>query len=212
MEANGRNLMQRLSGIMKDVKAVNKEDKKVNNQYKFVSHDAVVRVLHDPLVKHGVMMIPDVVELKQDGNRTIAMVHVKFVNIDDPKDMIVTTYWGYGIDSQDKGVGKAISYAVKYCLLKTFCLETGDDVERDNMDYKADASKGAQKDMEPQGKLSEEQLQVIYTYHDRLIDKVMARLRKSFGYKKLEDVSAEYFDDIIKTLEQYREEQDVTGK
>jgi hypothetical protein len=35
--------------------------------------------------------------------------------------------FGYGIDDQDKGAGKAMSYAVKYALLKTLGLETGDD-------------------------------------------------------------------------------------
>ena len=39
--------------------------------------------------------------------------------------------FGYGIDNGEKGPGKAVSYAVKYALLKTFCLETGDDPDRD---------------------------------------------------------------------------------
>ena len=38
---------------------------------------------------------------------------------------------GYGIDPADKGIGKAISYSFKYALLKTFCLETGDDPDQD---------------------------------------------------------------------------------
>jgi len=65
---------------------------------------------------------------------------VIFVNVDDPKDRTATTHIGYGIDSSekdgrisvgDKGPGKAISYAFKYALLKTFCLETGDDPDND---------------------------------------------------------------------------------
>lgn len=130
------NLHQRLRNVMLDVKAINKENKKVNNQYTFVSHDSVAKALHDPLANHGIVILPSVTELEQDGNRTRAKVDISFVNIDDPKDLITLTYWGYGIDSQDKGIGKAISYAVKYCLLKTFCLETGDDVEKDNIDHK----------------------------------------------------------------------------
>lgn len=134
------NLYQRLRDVMLDVKAINKESKKVNGQYTFVSHDSVAKALHDPLAKHGVVMLPTVSELKQDGNRTTAKVDVTFVNIDNPEEKTTVTYWGYGIDNQDKGVGKAISYAVKYCLLKTFCLETGDDVEKDTQEYKPDTS------------------------------------------------------------------------
>lgn len=131
-----KNIYQRLNAIMIDVRAVNKQDKKVNNQYKFVSHDSVSKVLHDPLANHGVMMIPTITDLQQDGNRTAVQMEIAFVNIDKPEDRLCVNYWGYGIDQQDKGIGKAVSYAVKYCLLKTFCLETGDDVEKDNVDYR----------------------------------------------------------------------------
>lgn len=137
---NTKNIYQRIRDIMCEVKGINKESKKVNNQYTFVSHDAVAKALHDPLTRHGVVMLPNVTELTQSGNRTCAKVEVKFVNVDNPEESVTVTYWGYGIDPQDKGVGKAISYAVKYCLLKTFCLETGDDVEKDSIDFKADTS------------------------------------------------------------------------
>jgi hypothetical protein len=46
---------------------------------------------------------------------------------------------GYGVDPQDKGPGKAISYGVKYALLKVLGLETGDDpdtVQDDRADYR----------------------------------------------------------------------------
>lgn len=133
------NIYQRICEIMKDVRYIQKQDK-AKNLYTFVSHDSVAKALHDPLAKHGVVMLPSVSELKQDGNRTTAKVDVTFVNADNPSETFVVTHWGYGIDNQDKGVGKAISYAVKYCLLKTFCLETGDDVEKDNQEFKPDTS------------------------------------------------------------------------
>lgn len=131
------NIYQRLNLVMQEVKAIQKEDKKVNNQYTFVSHDAVARALHDPMVNAGIMMIPTIADLNQDGNRTAAKVNVDFVNIDDSSDRVSVTYWGYGVDPSDKGIGKAVSYAVKYALLKVFCLETGDDVEKHNLEYKA---------------------------------------------------------------------------
>ena len=51
---------------------------------------------------------------------------IKFTNCDDPADFIEVDYPGFGIDQGDKGPGKALSYAFKYALLKTFCLETGE--------------------------------------------------------------------------------------
>jgi len=59
------------------------------------------------------------------------MLNVTFVNSEAPNDSFTVKYPGYGVDGGDKGPGKAISYAFKYALLKTFCLETGDDPDQD---------------------------------------------------------------------------------
>ena len=130
-----KNIYQRLHSVMQEVKGVNKGSQKVNNQYRFTSHDAVAKALHDPLVNNGIVLMTSVTDIKQDGNRTSITLVMSFVNIDQPEDRVSVSFPGYGIDPQDKGVGKAISYAFKYGLLKTFCLETGDDVEKDNIDY-----------------------------------------------------------------------------
>jgi hypothetical protein len=58
---------------------------------------------------------------------------VRFVNVDDPQDFFDVETFGYGLDDQDKGPGKAMSYAVKYALLKTLGLETGDDPDEDQV-------------------------------------------------------------------------------
>ena len=63
------------------------------------------------------------------------------MNIDDPEDYILVHYPGYGIDTQDKGIGKALSYAFKCCLLKIFCLEAGEDIEKDNIEYMPSSEK-----------------------------------------------------------------------
>ncbi len=133
------NIYQKINKVMEEVEAVQKESKKVNGQYTFVSHDAVAAALHMPMARNGIVMIPTVAELVRDGNMTIIKLDITFVNSDAPEEKILVTHYGYGIDSQDKGIGKAVSYAVKYALLKMFCLETGDDVEKDNTDHKSSA-------------------------------------------------------------------------
>lgn len=54
----------------------------------------------------------------------------RFVNVDDPEDFIDITTYGDGIDPQDKAVGKAMTYADKYALLKAYKVETGDDPDQ----------------------------------------------------------------------------------
>jgi hypothetical protein len=131
-----KNIYQRISAVMADTELLLKEDKKVNNQYTFISHDAVTENLQPLLIKHGIVWIPDVVSHLQDGNRTEVLILNTFINIDNPEDRITFKSFGYGIDAQDKGPGKAVSYAVKYAALKLFVWPTGDDNEKDNADHK----------------------------------------------------------------------------
>jgi len=130
-----KNIYQRILAVMESVNYIQKSDKKVNNQYSFASHDEVSRVLHPELVKHSIVVVPSIAGWKQDGNRTEVDVDVAFVNADKPEDRFVVRTLGFGVDSQDKGPGKAVSYATKYAMLKTFVLETGDDPERDNINH-----------------------------------------------------------------------------
>jgi hypothetical protein len=124
-------IYQRILAIMSELKYVAKGEKTVNGQYRFVSHDSVTAKIHPLLVKHGVIIIPTVVECKQEGNRTQVKLDVIFRNAENASDHFYVTHFGFGVDNGDKGIGKAVSYAFKYALLKTFCLETGEDPDQD---------------------------------------------------------------------------------
>ena len=125
------NVYQRLHEAMQKVTYVRKE-KKSGMNYSITSHDDVTAKVRPALVEVGVLYHPCNLVFAQNGNRTEVQLDVKFVNIDDPDtDFFVVPSLGYGIDNQDKGPGKAISYAVKYALLKALGLETGDDPDMD---------------------------------------------------------------------------------
>lgn len=124
------NLHQRILAVMSELDYIAKGDKTVNGQYRFVSHDQVTAKVHPLLVKHGLVVIPSVLEMTQDANRTTVKLAVCFFNSDNPADCFTSMHYGYGVDNGDKGPGKAISYAYKYGMLKTFCLETGDDPDQ----------------------------------------------------------------------------------
>lgn len=51
----------------------------------------------------------------------------RFINIDKPEEYVETTTFAEGIDSQDKGSGKAMTYGDKYALMKMYKISTGDD-------------------------------------------------------------------------------------
>jgi hypothetical protein len=121
-----RNIAQRIAAVMGEVDYVQKEKKQGMN-YSIVSHDAVTAKVRPLLHKHGVIYYPRGLTVSQNGNRTEAVFTVRFENIDDRADFIDVETFGYGVDPQDKGPGKAMSYGVKYALLKVLGLETGDD-------------------------------------------------------------------------------------
>lgn len=125
-------MYQRILAIMEELTYIQKGDAKVNGQYRFVSHDDVSEKIHPLLVKHKLLAIPTITDIRQEGNRTAVMLRVVFINADNPTDQFAVDFPGYGVDPSDKGPGKAISYAFKYACLKTFCLETGEDPDKDS--------------------------------------------------------------------------------
>lgn len=125
-----KNLHQRIAEAMGEVTYIQKE-RKQGMRYTIVSHDAVTAKVRPALLKAGVIYYPTDLAYEQTGNRTACKLTMVFANIDEPADHIKVDSFGYGIDEQDKGPGKAMSYAVKYALLKTLGLETGDDPDLD---------------------------------------------------------------------------------
>ena len=107
-------------------------------RYKAISHNMITKTVSKPMNLVGVFYIPHCKSTVQDGNRTEVVMALEFINVDNPQErMIVGDYVGYGIDSQDKGPGKAYSYAIKYILLKTFGILTGeDDQDESELDNK----------------------------------------------------------------------------
>ncbi len=54
----------------------------------------------------------------------------RFINIENPEEYLDIVSYGDGIDSQDKSVGKAMTYADKYALMKAYKIVTGDDPDQ----------------------------------------------------------------------------------
>jgi hypothetical protein len=125
-----KNVHQRLAEAMSEVSYIQNE-KKQGMQYRIVSHDKVTGKVRPALLKAGIVYYPVRCDYTQNGNRTECSVTVRFVNIDEPADFFDVPTLGFGVDASDKGPGKAMSYAVKYALLKALGLETGEDPDED---------------------------------------------------------------------------------
>lgn len=137
------NVYERIQGVMSELDFIKKGDKKVNGQYSFVGHDQVAGAVHPLLVKWGLVVIPTIVTRVQDGNRTELDISIDVVNVNKPDDRICgIKSTGYGIGNDDKGPGKAYSYAFKMLMLKLFVLESGEeDNEMSFEEYKPKTKK-----------------------------------------------------------------------
>jgi hypothetical protein len=128
------NIHQRIAAVMETVTYIRKE-RKSEMKYTIVSHDAVTAKVRPALLSAGVIYYPIRCDHTVNGNRAEVSMTVRFANIDDPADCIDVQTFGFGVDAQDKGPGKAMSYAVKYALLKCLGLETGDDPDTDDIPH-----------------------------------------------------------------------------
>lgn len=135
---NTKNLFQRINEVRKAVAYVQK-DKSVSTgggSYKAVTHDAVTALVREHMVAHGIISWPNLVESrslpKEEGSKQFryeATYDFTFCNVDDREDSITIRIQAHAMDNADKAPGKALSYAMKYALLKLFNLETGEDEE-----------------------------------------------------------------------------------
>lgn len=124
-------LFKKIHAVMNDVNYLQKDDKVSfgNTSYKAISEEKVTMAIRAALVKHGLVIIPVEQEHTKDGNLTTVNAKYQITDIDSG-EYIVAVSSGTGADTQDKGVGKAMTYAYKYLLLRTFAIPTGDDPDK----------------------------------------------------------------------------------
>lgn len=139
------NLYQKICKIMGEVPSVVKGatvQAGRNSTYRAVQHDDVARALQPRFSKYGIVCVVDVVNCKterytvstQYGEKlcydTQITCCISLINADNPDERISAHGFGHAIDTQDKGPGKAESYAVKYALLKLFQIPSMDEEEQ----------------------------------------------------------------------------------
>lgn len=146
-----KNVFQRMHAVMAEIGYISK-DRLVNGEYYAVTEEAVTSALRPLLVKHGLVIFPVEHKHHRDDERaggitnriTTLDVVYRIQNIDDPKDFIEVTSTGTAVDLQDKGIGKAMTYAYKYMALRTFAIETGTDPDNISSDaYSRDLAEKA---------------------------------------------------------------------
>lgn len=131
------NIYQRLDAVRQAVDYIQK-DAYVQG-YSAITHDQVTAYVRQPLIDNGIMVVPrqmgsETVKIGETRNghpvvRYEARYEVDFVNQSDPTQIVTVPIESHANDQGDKAPGKALSYAVKYAMLKLFNIETGENEE-----------------------------------------------------------------------------------
>lgn len=148
-----KNLAKAVIAVMKSVKGMEKNSRvgSGGNAYNGTKDQDVKDVFNDALAANGLCIMP--IDIKEDTNldrweavdpwskstpkdtkmyqSVFTKVTVKYLLLHESGESVELAGYGHGVDPQDKGAGKATTYALKNCLLYTFLTPVGkiDDTE-----------------------------------------------------------------------------------
>jgi len=140
------NLYEKIQAVSNDVKNIEK-DMVVgtgNNSYKAASDLAVTLAIKKAETKHRLVSIPQTQKVIQsetlktiknyngqiiEGYKFVENIEMttRIVDLDDITKFIDIVSLAKGVDTADKGFGKAATYARKYALLNAYKIPTGED-------------------------------------------------------------------------------------
>lgn len=120
-----------------------------NQQYRFARETDLVSALRPYLAASGILITFSVTNheilQRQDPNAKGMLTHITLHwTVTDGQDTISGDMPGYGMDSGDKGVYKAITGAKKYVLMTLFLIDTGDDPEAEKEEKRPPQARMAQ--------------------------------------------------------------------
>ncbi len=140
--AETKNITAAIIKVMKEVKGVEKNADvgAGNNSYKGVNDKDVKEVIRKAMTKHGLAIVPTNIHEETQIERweetdkwgtkrkqsVFTRAHVTYRLMHTSGEYIDIQGIGHGVDNQDKSAGKATTYALKYALLYTFLVPTGD--------------------------------------------------------------------------------------
>lgn len=152
-------IYEKILAVMQTVEYLQK-DKQVDTGngrgYKALTDEKVLSAIRPAMIAVGLIMLP----IKMEQERTDETVQAydakgrpvekinrvtsvnatyRIINTENPAEFVDIVSSGTGVDTQDKGVGKAMTYAKKYAILNSFLIPSGEDADQISSDLYTDA-------------------------------------------------------------------------
>jgi hypothetical protein len=122
---------QKIPVIMSEIGAIQKAKKNAQQGFMYRGVDDVMNALQPLLHKHGVFIVPEVLEQKREerqtnkgGNLIYSVCTIKYTFYASDGSFITAVVVGEGMDSGDKATNKAMAIAFKYACFQVFCIPT----------------------------------------------------------------------------------------
>ena len=209
------NIFQKINEVMKAIEYLTKDDKVEfgNTKYKAISEEKVTTAVRKELVKQGIVIIPimqesTVTELirtdKSVNQRADVHTRYRIQNIDDVNDFIEVESNGSGVDTQDKAVGKAMTYAYKYMLLRTFAIPTGEDPDKISsaeIDYKIQSEINAEKVIDK----TKAQALDKSIENAGIKDEIVELILSGYGYTSTSEIKVKDYNSIVNDFKSKKE-------
>ena len=126
-------LAVRLREVAQAVGRVEKRGRNDHHRYDYVKAEDVVAHVRDLLLERDVIVLPGATNARHEGTLTTADFTFTFMAADTGESLTVP-WVGVGFDKGgDKGMNKAATAALKYVLLQTFLIPSGEDPEADRV-------------------------------------------------------------------------------
>jgi hypothetical protein len=136
-----KNLIKAVLNVMLDVESIDKNMTvgSGNSSYKGVADKDVKHTIGVAMRKNGLIILPTGIEKSTQIDRweeesqygkkmkqnVLTEVITKYTLFHESGESVELFGYGHGVDPQDKAAGKATTYALKYTLLYSFLVATG---------------------------------------------------------------------------------------
>jgi hypothetical protein len=135
------NLHQKLAEVRRRIGYVQKRGRNERFNYSYVTAADIAGAVGDILSQLGVVVVPSLESISYEPVRTsngqverVAHVVMTYTFTDvDTAEAVTVKVPGEGLDIGDKAPYKAMTGALKYALLQSFLLATGDDPEEERI-------------------------------------------------------------------------------
>jgi hypothetical protein len=124
---------QRMLAILSELPPIGKTEKNEQQNFLFRGHDAVLNALNPLLAKHGVFVVPAVLDRVTEQRTTSrgsvmyeVNLRIQFTFWGLAGDSVVGSAWGEGTDMGDKATSKAHTMGFKTMLAEAFAVSTAE--------------------------------------------------------------------------------------